>query len=48
MVLIGHVAVDHEIQLVVAVRVDAYGLVVPIGYMGPDGAAEGVDFLRGG
>lgn len=43
-VVVSHVAVDHEVVLVGAVRVDLDGFVVAAGDVGPDCFAEGADF----
>lgn len=47
MVLIRDLAVDHQIQLVVAVGVDLDGAVVAAGDVGPDCFAEVADFWKG-
>ena len=43
-VLVRHLAEDHEVQLVVAVRVDLNGAVVAAGDVRPDAFAEVADF----
>ena len=44
MVAIGHLTKNHEVELVVAVRVDLDGAVVAAGDLQPDGLAEVADF----
>lgn len=44
MVAVGDCAVNHEVELVVAVRVDLDGAVVAAGDVRPDGFAEVADF----
>ena len=44
--LVRYLAEDHEVQLVVAVRVDLNGAVVPAGDVRPDAFAEVADFWR--
>ena len=44
MVLVGYIAVDHDVHLIIAVGVDVDWLVVAVGDVRPDGAAEGADF----
>ena len=43
-VLIRHLALDHEVELVVTVGVDLDGAVVAVWDVRPDGCAEGADF----
>ena len=43
-VLVSYIAVDHDVHLIIAVGVDVDGLVVAVGDVRSDGAAEGADF----
>ena len=43
MMLLGDVAVDHPVHLVVVVRIETERPVIPVGHVRPDGAAEVAD-----
>ena len=47
-VIVGHIAIDHELRLVVAVGVDLDWGVLAAGDVGPNCAAKREDFRYGG